>query len=148
MKHIKLFNEKIETDIELELVKFCDENLAYLIDDGFYIFINNSSGSDSNASNIPIKSFDIIFNNTEGASLSTNIFSWNIIKDDFIPFVQFLKSKYNVRDTVLLTYEDDYGSYTYTPNSEKSIDIYDLIKDNIEDYIENVLVEISIRVYY
>jgi hypothetical protein len=35
MKHIKLFNEKIETDIELDLVKFCDENLAYLIDDGF-----------------------------------------------------------------------------------------------------------------
>jgi hypothetical protein len=54
MKHIKLFNEKIETDIELDLVKFCDENLAYLIDDGFDFF-NNSSGSDSNASNIPIK---------------------------------------------------------------------------------------------
>jgi hypothetical protein len=55
MKHIKLFNEKIETDIELDLVKFCDENLAYLIDDGFDFFYYNSSGSDSNASNIPIK---------------------------------------------------------------------------------------------
>jgi hypothetical protein len=39
MKHIKLFNEKIETDIELDLVKFCDENLAYLIDDGFDFFL-------------------------------------------------------------------------------------------------------------
>jgi hypothetical protein len=31
--------KKIETDIELDLVKFCDENLAYLIDDGFDLLI-------------------------------------------------------------------------------------------------------------
>jgi hypothetical protein len=29
----------VETDIELDLVKFCDENLAYLIDDGFDFLI-------------------------------------------------------------------------------------------------------------
>jgi hypothetical protein len=144
MKYIKLFNEQIETDIELELVKFCDENLAYLIDDGFDFFINNSSGSDSNASNIPIQSFDIILqkkNNTE------EVFSWNIIKDNFIPFVQFLKMKYNVRDSVLLMFDLNLNS-AHKDDYEKSIDIYDLINDNIEDYIENVLVQISIRVYY
>jgi hypothetical protein len=65
------------------------------------IFINNSSGSDSNASNIPIKVFYYFTkeNNTE------EVFSWNIIKDNFIPFVQFLKMKYNVRDSVLLIFD-------------------------------------------
>jgi hypothetical protein len=65
MKHIKLFKKKLETNIELDL----DENLLWWKpcrwSDDF--FINNSSGSDSNASNIPIK-FDIILqkkNNTE-----------------------------------------------------------------------------------
>jgi hypothetical protein len=33
---------------------------------------------------------------------------------------------------------------TVEDNYEKVWDIYDLISDNIEDYIENVLVEISI----
>jgi hypothetical protein len=131
----------VETDIELDLVKFCDENLAYLIDDGFDFF-NNSSGSDSNASNIPIKVLIFFFKR----KITEEVFSWNIIKDNFIPFVQFLKMKYNVRDSVLLIF--DLNSCAHKDNYEKSIDIYDLISDNIEDYIENVLVEISIRVYY
>jgi hypothetical protein len=54
--------------------------------------------------------------------------------------------KYNVRDSVLLIFDLNLNS-AHKDNYE-SIDIYDLISDNIEDYIENVLVEISIRVYY
>jgi hypothetical protein len=53
MKHIKLF-KKIETDIELDLVKFCDENLAYLIDDGF-VFLLIIVVVLIATSNIPIK---------------------------------------------------------------------------------------------
>jgi hypothetical protein len=80
------------------------------------IFINNSSGSDSNASNIPIKVLILFYKrkNTE------EVFSWNIIKDNFIPFVQFLKMKYNVRDSVLLIFDLNLNS-AHKDNYEKKI---------------------------
>jgi hypothetical protein len=69
MKHIKLF-KKIETDIELDLVKFCDENLAYLIDDGF-VFLLIIVVVLIATSNIPIKVLILFYeNNTE------EVFSW------------------------------------------------------------------------
>jgi hypothetical protein len=57
--------------------------------------------SGSNASNIPIKVLILFYKR----KIIPKKFSWNIIKDNFIPFVQFLKMKYNVRDSVLLIFD-------------------------------------------
>ncbi len=79
MRYLKRFNEKIVINKELE--KFCEDNLAYLLDEGFYTYIEYS-----------------------GNEYSINLlrkklprrFIYDDIKYDFIPFIQLFNDKYEV----------------------------------------------------
>lgn len=79
MKYLRKFFESSENSyIKEELEKFCNENLAYLIDDGFKIIVDS-------------------FNDCYKIELSQDRlkpFYFKNIKNEFIPFFEFLKSKY------------------------------------------------------
>ena len=87
MKYLKKFNESARELVELrnELKTFCDENLAFLIDEGYTIYQASDSGKIS-----------IIITKTGLINGKAIPFTWNDVKDDFIPFYELLKSKYNL----------------------------------------------------
>jgi len=74
MKYLKKFNESSVAD---ELKEFCEEYLAYLIDDGFSINTTDRALT--------------IFNN--------EFFKYSDIKDHFIPFINILSENYKIAST-------------------------------------------------
>ncbi len=87
MKYLKKFNESARELVSLrnKLKIFCDENLAYLIDDGYSIYQSSDSGKIS-----------IIIAKTALVNNMATKFTWDEVKYDFIPFYELLKSKYNL----------------------------------------------------
>lgn len=89
MKYIKKFNESMSPRefvyLRNELEKFCDENLAYLKDSGYTIHLASDEGK-----------ITIIIVKTGLDNNKAKKFTWNEIKDDFIPFYELLKSIYNL----------------------------------------------------
>jgi hypothetical protein len=83
MKYIKLFEDLFED----ELQDFCDTYLAYLKDDGFNVYINSAGWTDGQGE------ITILRRNEDGFTLDE--FSWDEVKDHFIPFLQMLYKEYN-----------------------------------------------------
>jgi len=102
MKHLKRFNESLD---ELGLKDFCEETLAYLLDEGFIVDIK-LDWRDLSGNTIPLevrdqKSYYIasvytitLYNSTNGTSRNT--FTWDDIKDYYIPFLQLLSRRYSL----------------------------------------------------
>ena len=86
MKYLKKFNESNSNKVE-EIKKFCNENLAYLLDVGFELRCYEN-----------IFTFKTVeYPLTIHLSKRTNgIFKWSEIVDDFVPFLQILNSKYEL----------------------------------------------------
>lgn len=80
MKHLKPFNENKDNTEELQ--DLCDSYFAYLYDEGFEVKIS-----------IGILDERCIKINKPNSSGPTYNFSWNDIKDYFIPFLQSLLRK-------------------------------------------------------
>ena len=84
MKFLKKINESFnESANEDEVKDFCSDNLAYLTDDDFSLSVYKYGDG----------VIEIMLNKNEGN------FGWLDIKDDFIPFIELLKSKYNITNT-------------------------------------------------
>jgi hypothetical protein len=85
MKYLKRFNESkiIDTSShELFISKledFCEESLAYLLDEGYYF--NISDNGDYSKIRFTFRGKNII---------------WDDIKDDFSPFLELLREKYDI----------------------------------------------------
>lgn len=82
MKYLKSFNEKKNyQEIFSDVKELCEESLVYLLDDPSYSLeffsIQNT--------------LSIVFLKKEKTS-----FSWDDIKEDYIPFIEILSSKYNI----------------------------------------------------
>jgi hypothetical protein len=116
MKYLKRFNESKVIDTsshELFISKledFCQENLAYLLDEGYYF--NISDNGDYSKIRFTFRGKNII---------------WNDIKDDFSPFLELLREKYDIdnRETEeVLIYA---GAHYYF-----SID--ELLNDNMKNF--------------
>lgn len=94
MKYLKSIFEGIEqSDID-ELKDFCEMYLAYLIDDGWRVTVNNWSES---------KLFERIDEMNVYISLlplQKNA-NWEDIKDHFIPFFSMLIKRYELVETLL-----------------------------------------------
>jgi len=88
MKHLKMFKESLDEDDKLdylfELRDFCDNSLAYLLDDGYEVDVFNDRLS------ITHIALSLPGNN------SSDEFYWNDIKDYYIPFLQLLSRRYNL----------------------------------------------------
>lgn len=90
MKHLKRFNESFEQQmVREELQDFCETHLAYLLDDGYEIYVKEDRDS-------------LLFALTIPSDMSTEEdpdageFKWNDIKDHFIPFLIHLNNNYEI----------------------------------------------------
>jgi hypothetical protein len=85
MKYLKRFNESKVIDTsshELFISKledFCQENLAYLLDEGYYFNISDNGD----------------YSKIRFTNRGKNII-WSDIKDDFSPFLELLREKYDI----------------------------------------------------
>ena len=92
MKFLRKFNESLEEDYRRrqleELQEYCEMNLAYLIDDGFFMDISLHGGT-----------YIIILRRsltTNQHGVHTSYFKWDDIKDHYIPFILRIQKKYKL----------------------------------------------------
>lgn len=96
MRYLKSFNEDITSfNFEEELQDFCDNNLAYLLDEGTEIQIVEQPGGHQGLHLIRI--------------LLDQPKPWNEIKDHMIPFLTRLQNQYEITDEVYKELTDDTG---------------------------------------
>jgi hypothetical protein len=96
MRYIKPFNET-KDNFEEELRDFCETSLAYLLDEGYDIQV-----SLRDKVKFPDKQHLLV---TLGLKAKENtwlqdydLFSWNDVKDYYIPFIQMLVRRYELLD--------------------------------------------------
>jgi hypothetical protein len=87
MKYLKRFFESFEENV---LQDFCETHLAYLLDDGYELYIGDDHGEKTISITIPS---DV---SNEDGEYDTGEFEWNNVKDHFITFLTHLNNKYNV----------------------------------------------------
>lgn len=104
MRYLRKFNESTDGGFS-DFKKFCEDSLAYLIDDGFRVKVD----AEDDTLSILIHKFS--FPNW------TN-FTWDDVKDDVIPLLEVLKEKYYFNENISfigedLNYNNFYLSYKY-----------------------------------
>jgi hypothetical protein len=77
MRYIKKFNESVDQN---ELKEFCEMNLAYLLDEGYEIFVTLL-----NTGNYSV--------NIRKTDLDNYFFEWDEVKDYIIPFIVRLRNE-------------------------------------------------------
>jgi hypothetical protein len=94
MKHLRRFNESINRD---ELLDFVENCLASLLDDGFHVFIPRIlSDDDSVAIWLSISNQVVSLRNTGTIPYTKDYFTWNEIKDHYIPLLNLLSNRYDI----------------------------------------------------
>jgi len=93
MKFLRKFNEDNLED-RLEIKDYCEMNLAYLIDEGFFIDIHLSGGG----------YYNVILRKSLTRSqygVHTSYFKWNDVKDHYIPFIERIRNKYKLASSYI-----------------------------------------------
>lgn len=90
MKHLKRFDESLQQDDLQELLDFVETSLAYLIDEGFEV------GLDDDYLHLSLPGKSPYGANPNAISVK-DPFNWNDIKDHFIPFLQLLSRRYELK---------------------------------------------------
>jgi len=85
MKHLRSFNESIDHD---ELKDFVESCLAYLLDEGFHVFIPRASLDDGTTA--------IWLGLSNQYAVKSNGFTWDDIKDYYIPLLKLLSNRYQI----------------------------------------------------
>ncbi len=121
MKYLKKFNESESIINYSDIKKFCEDNLAYLIDSGFSVDVSfHSNGEFLIVKLLKIEN-DMYLH-----------FYWDDIKDDFIPFLQVLSDKYNFNNDVSFNYaRSENGNIKKSFLGTIKIDTKDVINDNV-----------------
>ena len=108
MRHLKRYNESLE--VHRDLQDFCEINLAYLMDEGLRVFVDEFD-------NYPldlILSFRSVENN-----------SWSSIKDQIIPFFIRLQRKYefdsDIEFVIIFYTLGDVGSFDDSSSTDNII---------------------------
>lgn len=104
MRYLKTFESKIEED---SITKFCEDNLAYLIDAGFNIVVTENTDNKGELTN----EYEIFIEKSSG-------FKWDDLKYDFVPFLELLTMKYEIINTYIdkdfQFVQKGYDSYYFT----------------------------------
>ena len=87
MRYLKKFFESFEENV---LQDFCETHLAYLLDEGYELYIGDERGKKTISITIPS---DV---SNEDGEYDTGEFEWNNVKDHYITFLTHLNNKYNV----------------------------------------------------
>lgn len=111
LKYIKLF-ENLFSELESEINNLCEYGLVSLTDDGFIYIISNIDGDIV----IELKIHDNEYPN------SVNPFIWPEIKDEFVPFLELLNTKYN-----------NYIIFNYDDGKTSELKCEELLKDDFKD---------------
>ena len=106
MKYLRKFFESFgNSEIKDELKKFCNENLAYLLDEGFEVKIVWTPNC--NAWRISLRKIKIDLPHLRAVERASS-FYWREIKDEFIPFFEMLDIKYEICPTFLKSWIPSY----------------------------------------
>ena len=101
MKHLKKFNESLQSDEVEELKDFCENSLAYLLDDVYKVSVSMMDKVKYPEKQHIIVSLGLM------ETWGYQKFNWDDVKDYYIPFLQMLQRRYE-----LLAYLDD-SAYVY-----------------------------------
>ena len=97
MKYLRKFFESfVNSEIKEELQNFCNDNLAYLLDEGFEVRIIWTPNCD--AWRIKFSKIGESYPDLKKVERSRS-FYWRDIKNDFIPFFEVLDEKYELCGT-------------------------------------------------
>lgn len=146
MKYLKTFNESVESvmgglidkvgKVVMSLNDLCEQHLVYLQDDGFVydVDINPEIGKDNSDL---YDTGDIIIKLDKDER-----FSWDEIKDRFIPFLIMLEKDFNVLEEV--QFSINYGNGHYSTDEWFEIDT--VCNDNDFDVvnIKEIIININI----
>ena len=147
MKHLRKFNEGLSSNEFNELKEFSENCFAYLLDEGFELELVDRNGRESND-----PSFDEdaeyfwvdLYGPTENGD--TISYSWDQIKDYYIPFLKLVQKRYTLtdgdwnKDLVLFKIEE--GADVET--AFKRFEVEDVIDDKItSDSIYSVSIKVS-----
>ena len=133
MKHLRRFNESVEAHKDLQ--DFCEMNLAYLMDEGLRVFVDE----------IDDYPLDLIlsFRSVENKN-------WSVIKDHIIPFFIRLQRKYefdsNIEFDIIFYNGGDVGTYTdysTTDNIINDVINRDWTKDNPYYKIRSIKIKVK-----
>jgi hypothetical protein len=123
MKYLKKFLITEGVDLD-ELQELCDNTLAYLIDEGFKVEINQFNAKGYIA---------ILLRKFHGNR--NDIFSWSEYKDEIIPFIEYLYEKYNCEERISLIDKHNGSEYIKIANPKLGYHNKTEIKSN---YLENL----------
>ena len=142
MRYLKKYNESFRapSSFREEIQEFCENCLAYLIDEDFSIETNLYGLDPVSVSFVLIRRF----------SGEVQPFSWNDVKDYYIPFLQMLQRKYNVINTSkspsILNSEVQVVIRTGSTSLDDSVyyTLYEVLEDKINPYDKIVFIKILI----
>ena len=86
MRYLKRFNES-QGDFKEQLRDFCETHLAYLLDNGFIVEINEFEDLDG---------FELLIKKEEEDLLRNPLFTWEEVKNYIGPFVFYLDKEYEL----------------------------------------------------
>ena len=86
MRYLKRFNES-QSDFKEQLRDFCETHLAYLLDNGFMVEINEFEDWDG---------FELLIKKEEEDLLRNPLFTWEEVKNYIGPFVFYLDKEYEL----------------------------------------------------
>lgn len=101
MRYLKRYNENVG---EEDLRDFCESSLAYLMDEGFTIKIYGQRTLPY--SSLPKGQFNVWLQKNNGFTLN-EFFKWDDVKDYYIPFLQLLSNRYDIRNFEGERYQSD-----------------------------------------
>lgn len=135
LKYNEEFNEITDPDLaELvnEIKKLADDCLAYLYDEGFSVSVGKKS-YESFSSNIKnyLPEFYMVKKRGEVDEYHTSMvekFTWEEIKDDFIPFLELCNDKYLITNVI------------FNSDGFHRIEVDELINDKTEKRLDKIVV--------
>lgn len=93
MRYLRKYNESNSEGLtKQDIQDFCEINLAYLLDDGMKIFVDDHDVEKTNGISMCV---DLSFRTINKPSGGVK---WMTIKDHMIPFLTRLKGEYNLYD--------------------------------------------------
>jgi hypothetical protein len=119
MRYLKKFNEAIEPD---EIKDFCEQYLAYLLDDGYALAFRESGR---------ITQVDFVKPKTDVEHISVDWMDWDRIKDSFIPFLKMLDKEYDIKDNPII--------FQCPRAIQIKIPFQDVIDDKVKDILHDKL---------
>jgi hypothetical protein len=144
MIYLKRYNESFRapSSFREEIQEFCENCLAYLIDDDFSIETNLYGLDPVSVSFVLIRRFS--------GEVEPILFSWGDVKDYYIPFLQMLQRKYNLINTSkspsILNSEVQVVIRTGSTSLDDSVyyTLYEVLEDKINPYDKILFIKILI----